>query len=351
MDPLTHALLGAAAAHVAFSRSLGRHAWWVGAGAALLPDADVFFALGEETVQTVVAHRGFTHALLFVPTGAAIAAALVAWMPIFRGRRHELLLACLLAYLTHPICDAWTSYGTMLLYPLSDVRVAWDVMSIVDPVFTLVLLVALAWGVVKRAVRPTAIGLAVALAWVGVGFVQHERAEAAAWRLAESRGHRVEHLRAMPTLGNWVVWRSLYRADDGRIYADAVRVAPLGGVTHRAGESVEHFDLAAIESGDPDTDLDIAGYAGFADGFTAMFPGPSDSDVIADVRYSREAGRFEPLWGVRVEEHGLVPTAIEGSRDNVVPALRRLARDVFLGFADDAAATAEAPPATRSHEP
>lgn len=37
---------------------------------------------------------------------------------------------------THPILDAFTSYGTQLFQPFSDVRVAWDTISVVDPLYT-----------------------------------------------------------------------------------------------------------------------------------------------------------------------------------------------------------------------
>ena len=41
-----------------------------------------------------------------------------------------------MGYATHGLLDSCTSYGTQLFWPFSDVRVAWDTMSIVDPLFT-----------------------------------------------------------------------------------------------------------------------------------------------------------------------------------------------------------------------
>ena len=46
-----------------------------------------------------------------------------------------------MGYATHGLLDSCTSYGTQLFWPFSDERVAWDTMSIVDPLFTIPLLV------------------------------------------------------------------------------------------------------------------------------------------------------------------------------------------------------------------
>jgi inner membrane protein len=42
--------------------------------------------------------------------------------------------------ITHPLLDSCTNYGTMIFYPLSDMRVAWRTIFIIDPLYTLPLL-------------------------------------------------------------------------------------------------------------------------------------------------------------------------------------------------------------------
>ena len=78
MDPVTHALLGAATARVALARPLGRAAWLPGAAGALLPDADAFIRSASDPLLYAEFHRHFTHSLVFIPLGAAIAA--VPWL-------------------------------------------------------------------------------------------------------------------------------------------------------------------------------------------------------------------------------------------------------------------------------
>ncbi|GIS21122.1 MAG: hypothetical protein CM15mP120_30380 [Pseudomonadota bacterium] len=57
-------------------------------------------------------------------------------------------MACLAGYATHGLLDACTSYGTQLFWPFSNVRVAWNNSSIVDPLFTLPLVGLVAAAVI-----------------------------------------------------------------------------------------------------------------------------------------------------------------------------------------------------------
>ena len=111
MDPVTHAVLGASLAQAACGRRLGRTAALAGAVAGVLPDADVFIRSAADPLVAVAAHRGFTHALVFVPVGALVA--VLPWLlrPAGRagGRGLVLWLAAAVAYLSHVLLDAATS--------------------------------------------------------------------------------------------------------------------------------------------------------------------------------------------------------------------------------------------------
>lgn len=50
------------------------------------------------------------------------------------------------AIVTHPLLDCFTAYGTQLLQPLMDTRVAWNTISVVDPLYTIPFLVLLVWA-------------------------------------------------------------------------------------------------------------------------------------------------------------------------------------------------------------
>ena len=302
MDTITQAVIGAAAGQAVGSRALGRRAAWVGALGGWLPDADVLIRSAADPLLAIEQHRGFTHALVFVPVGAALAAAPFLLSRDLRARAGSVYLAALAGWATHAPLDACTSYGTQLLWPFTDWRAAWNVVSIVDPLFTLPLLagvlLAAAWG---RAL-PAAAGLAWAVAWLGVGAIQHGRASAAQAALAEARGHEPVRARVDPTLGNNVLWRSVYEKPDGRVHADAVRVPYLGGATVRAGASTELAtvpDLLALVTADHAASVRaVRTWHWFADGWVSRADGPEGAVILTDLRYAGDPAGFEPLWSL-----------------------------------------------------
>ena len=279
MDPLTHALAGAAVGWAAGGRTIGRRAMLVGAAAGLLPDLDVLIRSAGDPLLAIEHHRGFTHSLLFVPVGGAIASLL--------GGGRRALLAGILAYLTHPLLDAATTYGTQLFWPFSRYRVGLDIISIIDPLFTLIVLAGCIAALRGRA-RLVHAALALAVVWLLLGYVQRERASAVQARLAAARGERVTRAAVFPTVGNTIVWRSLYETN-GRLRMDRIRVPWLGEPGHVPGPTVP---LAYRD------DPDFARFAWFSDGWVA--PDPADPTLIGDARYSLHPDRYAPVWGIRL---------------------------------------------------
>jgi len=311
MDPVSHAVLGASIAHVAGGRRLGGTAAIAGLVAGVLPDADVFIRSAVDPLVAVAAHRGFTHAFAFIPVGALVA--VLPWLlrPAARsgGRGWTLWLVAALAYLSHLLLDAATSYGTQLLWPFSDHRAGWDWIAVVDPAFTLPLVAGLAWALGRRSAAPAIAGLALAFAYLGLGAVQHGRAEAALRDLAARRGHAPVRLEVMPTLANQLVWRTLYE-HGGRIHSDRVRVGWGGAVTLREGWSLPLAgpgDLTAAERA-RDTRGSFARFAWFSEQWVAR--SPADPTVLADMRYSLSAEAFDPIWGIRYTPPG-APAEVE----------------------------------------
>ncbi|MDH3284304.1 MAG: metal-dependent hydrolase [Acidobacteriota bacterium] len=306
MDPFTQGALGAAAAQAIVGARLGRRAALVGMVGGALADADVVLRGLADPAFPVALHRHFTHALSFVPAGGLIAAA-----PFLRrpGERAAVIAAAMIAYATHPLLDACTSYGTLLYWPFSQRRVAWDVISIVDPVFTGILLCGVLASLKWRATGPARAALALCLAYLAIGGVQHARAAGAQEQLVLTRGHTVAEARVMPTLANLVVWRSVYRAGD-TLYADAIRAEPLGRVTVSVGDtapSVAESDLPTRAGRDERVRRVFRGFAWFAGGLTAVVS--EEPLVVGDARYSLRTGGFEPLWGIEI---------VRGERDATV---------------------------------
>jgi inner membrane protein len=159
MDTLTHGLLGVAIAALPWPARLKvavdaktalRAALAVGVLAAELPDLDYLLPARDDVLHTLRAHRGLTHALIFVPVVAAVAAGLVKL--VFRAADFSALLvrALVTVPLAHLLADLWTGWGTRLLLPFSERRAALDWTMVIDPWFTLPLLAAALWSLVRR---------------------------------------------------------------------------------------------------------------------------------------------------------------------------------------------------------
>lgn len=287
MDPLTHALTGAAIAWAATGRTHGRRALAIGAAAALLPDLDVLIRSSTDPLLAIEHHRGFTHSLLFAPLGGLITA-----LPFRRTSYRHAAVAATLAWLSHALLDAATTYGTRVFWPFSRYRVGLDIISIIDPLFTLIVLIAAiaAWASRRRVV---AIALAGAVAWLALGFVQRERAFAAQARLGVARGESIERGAVFPTIGNTIVWRSIYETG-GSLRIDRIRVPWLGEAAYAPVTKVPR--VTGVHHRDFDR------FAWFADGWVARAPG--DPSVIGDARYSLRSDAYEPVWGIRIQRRG-----------------------------------------------
>ncbi len=302
MDPITQGLLGAAAAQAACGKSLGRRAAVVGFIGGTLADADVFLSAWSDPAHPQELHRHFTHALAFIPVGGLIAATPFFVKRWYRDRARAVLWAATLAYATHGLLDCMTSYGTHWLWPFTDARSSWDVISIIDPVFTGVLLVALMAAMILKRSKPAAVGLMMVCAYLGWGVIQHARASAAIARVAAYRGHGVERIRAMPTLGNLIVWRGLY-VSHGSIYVVAVRTPVFAASTVREGGAAEVFVPRSLPASTPQRQhvVDVLErFNLFADGYlTKIYSG--SNLIIADLRYSLDSAGLTPLWGIRLD--------------------------------------------------
>jgi inner membrane protein len=320
MDAFTQGVIGAAAAQTVYGKRLGRWSLPIGWAAGMLADADVFVTSAGDPLFAWTFHRSVTHSLVFIPVGALLAVLPFLVAPSLRERWKEAYAASFLGYATHALLDACTTYGTLLYWPFSDTRVSWDVISIIDPIFTLLLFVGVVWSAVRRSGWPARLGAVLAGAYMALCVHQHDRGLEAQARILAARGHQAAAARVMPGLGQSVLYRSLYRTPDGVMYADAIRVPYWGAPTMRAGGRVDVFDPSDerwIErAADPERmRTDLARFVWFADGYWARTPG--QPGLIGDMRITRDAASLEPLWGISLYPEDPVPVRAESGNVGV----------------------------------
>jgi inner membrane protein len=302
MDTLTHGLLGAAASQAIFAKKLPRSAGLIGLVAGMAPDLDLFMGSASDPVATILYHRQFTHSLIFIPLGAMLVSLLFIWIRSFKGARLAVYGAALVGYGLHGPLDASTSYGTLLLWPFSYTRISWDIIAIVDPIFTLTLLAGVLWTVVRQHARPAQVAVCLALIYLGFGVWQWNRAHGIQHQLAAARGQTIEHSRVMPLPGSLVAWRSVYTSA-GDIYVDGLRVPWWSSSLVKPGGSTRLATFDSVPS--PVAERDgtrriFEVFAWFADGLIAPIDGiPA---TIGDMRYAAEANSLMPLWGMQFDE-------------------------------------------------
>lgn len=302
MDPLSQGLVGAVLPGSVSGRKELRLASLAGFLSGMLADADILIRSSEDPLLVLDYHRQFTHSLVFIPVGGLIAAGI---LRIFLGRRPgfgKLYLYATLGYATAGLLDACTNYGTQLLWPFSDERIAWNVISIIDPVFTLTLAFFVIFAVIRRSPVAARIGLLFAALYLVFGLYQRERAEDVLRLAAEGRGHVVERTHVFPSIGNLVLWRTVYESG-GRYHTNAVRVGFFGAPKLYEGGSVEKFDPGRDLPGlDRESVLyrDVMRFDHFSDGYLAVHPGYPG--VVGDMRYSLLPNGVKPLWGIVIDK-------------------------------------------------
>ncbi len=303
MDPITQGALGASLPQATHRGEKFAAAGLLGFLAGMAPDLDVLIRSSTDPLLFLEYHRQFTHSLMFIPFGGLICAVVLHYA---LGRRRGLSfrqswLFCTLGYATHALLDACTTYGTMLFWPFSDVRIAWNTISIIDPLFTLPLLA----GVLLSARRSRPVFATAALCWgllyMALGLVQRDAAVDMGRTIAAERGHQPVRLEAKPSFGNILVWKVVYETAD-RYYVDAVRA----GLAPRVfpGQSVQKLvverDFPWLEAGTQQA-LDVERFRWFSNGYVAM--DPINPNRVIDIRYSMLPNEVAPLWSLELRRN------------------------------------------------
>ncbi len=211
MDPLTHAVSGAALARALPGKPLPRRQVLLLVGLAMLPDIDIVLR-GFSDLAYLRYHRGATHSLLMLPLWVWLLRALI-------GRRTGLpawLIAAAIAL--HIGLDVITSFGTMVLAPFSDWRAALDWVFIIDPGFTACWALPLLAGLALRrhARRMARLALALAACYLVLTFAAHRQA----LEVARAHAPKARAVAALPLPFSPLHWQLI--VDEGSRFERAM---------------------------------------------------------------------------------------------------------------------------------
>ena len=212
MDSLTQILLGASVGEAVLGHRVGRKAAFWGAVCGTLPDLDVFIPFGDP-VADFTYHRSFSHSLLVM----ALVTPLLVWLirkvhPADAGHRRGWYALVYLSLATHALLDSCTIYGTQIFWPLLNTPMTWGSVFIIDPAFTLPLLLGVVAVTALRrnprlGYRINATMLALSTLYLGWSFAAKFHAQGVAREALAAEGISYDRIVTLAAPLNTVLWR------------------------------------------------------------------------------------------------------------------------------------------------
>ncbi|AWH16499.1 hypothetical protein C1922_03710 [Stenotrophomonas sp. ZAC14D2_NAIMI4_7] len=236
MDSLTQIVLGGAVAAAIAPPGHRRAALLAGAALGTLPDLDALWLgfTASDPVANMVEHRSFSHSLLVLPWVAAT----IWWLfkRFGHGRVAQSPLrwfwAIQLALVTHPLLDAFTVYGTQLWWPLQPPPAMGSSVFIIDPAYTVWLLLGcvLAWFGRARpwAGKVLGVALLVSSTYLGWGLVAKAQVDKAAQQSLAALGLGDAPRFSVPMPFNTLLWRVVAMTPNGYVVGDRSLLADSG---------------------------------------------------------------------------------------------------------------------------
>lgn len=223
MDSLTQIVLGAAVGEATLGKKIGNKAMLYGAIAGTIPDLDVLASHFTDEVSALAIHRGFTHSLVFSVIFSIILGWIVSRYEKYKNLKDWVLLF-FLAFVTHPILDAHTTWGTQFFWPF-DMRLAFKTIFVIDPLYTIPFLVCLIFAIRLKKIDPkrqkyNRLGLIISSTYLiltiilkGIAYKQFQKA---------LQTQEVEYLQldTRPAPLNTILWSANIDTKDGYLLAN-----------------------------------------------------------------------------------------------------------------------------------
>jgi len=303
MDPLTQGIVATTAAQsISFNKKLLIISI-VGFLSGLAPDIDIFIRSKEDPLLFLEFHRQFTHSLVFIPIGGFICS--ISFYYLFTKRFSftfkETYIYSTIGYATHGIIDSFTTYGTQLLWPFTNERFAWNTISVIDPLFTIPVIILCLFTLIKTNKIYSYYAITWMLLYQITGFVQKDRAENIITSYALKRDHQINNIEAKPSFGNIVVWKVIY-SNETHYYVNAIKL----GWTHTIypGEMIKKLDITNdFKWLDIDSQQykDIERFRWFSNNYLGI--AKNNNNILYDIRFSAIPNEVEGLWGVQLDEN------------------------------------------------
>lgn len=316
MDSLTQLALGAAVGEATLGRKVGNRAILWGAVAGTLPDLDVFIPLGD-AVSDFTYHRSASHSLFVL----ALLTPLLAWLirrlhPGSAAGLRDWAILLYLVFVTHVLLDSFTAYGTQIFWPLWTTPMTWSTIFIIDPLYTLPLLVGVIAALVgtrdsNRGHLINRFGLVASSVYLGWTLVAKTLVDSRFERELAAQNIEYRDVFTVPAPFNSLLWRAVVRAEGE--YYEAYYSLFDGDTPVRFTRYTSRDDLlAGLEEHWP-----VGRLQWFSKGFYAVVK-QDDEVVISDLRMGIEPDyvfRFAVASIGNPHPKPIVPRRLQADRD------------------------------------
>jgi inner membrane protein len=217
MDTLTQIALGAAVGEAVMGRQIGRKALLWGGLFGTIPDLDVFVPLGN-AVMDFTYHRAASHSLFVL----ALLTPLLVWLvnrihPQHRDLTKRWAFMIYAVFVTHVLLDSLTTYGTQIFWPIDNTPVALSTIFIIDPLYTLPLLVGIIAALISREHGRAWNSVGLALSTLYLGWTAGAKLSVDAQVADALQQQQIEHRAVFTTPApfNSLLWRAVVMDENG----------------------------------------------------------------------------------------------------------------------------------------
>tara|TARA_R110002153_G_scaffold390_1_gene1900 strand:- start:51 stop:1052 length:1002 start_codon:yes stop_codon:yes gene_type:complete len=225
MDSLTQIVLGAAVGEAVLGKKVGNKAMLYGAIAGTIPDLDVITRYFLDTVTATEWHRGVSHSIFF----SIMFAPIFGWL-VWKINKKESATWKEWSWLmfwglfTHPVLDAFTTWGTQLFWPFKT-RLAFQSVFVIDPLYTVPFIVFVILAMFQKRTsdkrnKYIKLGLLISTSYLiltlvlkGVAFQKFEQA-------LETQNISYREINTRPAPLNTVLWMANIETDDAYLMGD-----------------------------------------------------------------------------------------------------------------------------------
>ncbi len=225
MDSLTQIVLGAAVGQATIGKKVGNKAILWGAIAGTIPDLDIITKLFTDPVTANELHRGFSHSILF----CIITAPIFGWLISKLYKHNEATWKdwgklMFWGLFTHPILDAFTTWGTQLFWPLP-YKISFKNIFVIDPLYTIPFLICVVWAMFYKRTNPKRnkinnTGIIISSAYILITLVFKWYTYGVFKNNLETQQINFQEIQTKPTPFNSILWNANVKTNTAFLIGD-----------------------------------------------------------------------------------------------------------------------------------